>query len=154
MSGSLGALHESVAGRFSEARARVLVAEDNAVNQRVAVRMLEKLGVRADVAANGREAVEMLRAIPYDLVFMDCQMPEMNGYEAAAEIRRLDGLSRRVAIVAMTAEAIVGSQEKCIQAGMDDFVAKPVKLEDLVAVLEKHLRVKTCDKADLSCQPR
>jgi CheY-like chemotaxis protein len=137
--GSLTALRESVAGRFAEARARALVAEDNAVNQRVALRMLEKIGIRADVAGNGREAIEMFKTIPYDIIFMDCQMPEMNGYEAATELRRLEGPNRRVPIVALTAEAVVGCREKCINAGMDDFLAKPVKLEDLITTLEKHL---------------
>jgi signal transduction histidine kinase/DNA-binding response OmpR family regulator len=139
-SGSLAALRESVAGRFSQLRARALVAEDNAVNQRVALRMLEKLGVRADVASNGCEAVEMFKCIPYDIIFMDCQMPEMNGYAAAVEIRRLEGPRRRSPIVALTAEAIAGCREKCVKAGMDDFLAKPVKLEDLIAALEKYLR--------------
>jgi CheY-like chemotaxis protein len=115
------------------------VAEDNAVNQRVALRMLEKVGIRADVAGNGREAVEMFKVIPYDIIFMDCQMPEMNGYEAATELRRQEGPNQRVPIIALTAEAIVGCREKCISAGMDDFVAKPVKLDDLIAMLEKHL---------------
>src|SRR5208283_4131467 len=91
---------------FAGASLRVLVAEDNVVNQRVAVRMLEKLGVRADVAANGREAVEMFELLPYDAVFMDCQMPEMNGYEAATEIRRREGGQRHIAIIAMTEEEI------------------------------------------------
>jgi signal transduction histidine kinase/DNA-binding response OmpR family regulator len=139
MNGSLAALRESVADRFVEARARALVAEDNVVNQRVALRMLEKVGIRADVAANGREAIEMFKAIPYDIIFMDCQMPEMNGYEAATELRRLEGPNRRVPVIALTAEAIVGCREKCINAGMDDFLAKPVKLEDMIAALEKHL---------------
>ena len=116
---------------------RVLVAEDNVVNQKVAVRMLERLGIRADLAANGREAVEMVAMFPYDLLFMDCQMPEMDGYEAAAEIRRREGSGRRMAVVAMTAEALQGCRERCIQAGMDDFIAKPVRLPDLIAALRK-----------------
>jgi len=116
---------------------RVLVAEDNVVNQKVAVRMLEKLGVRADVAANGREAVEMMRILPYDLVFLDCQMPEMNGYEAAAEIRRREGPDRRTPVLAITAEATDGSREKCLEAGMDDFITKPVKMEMLAQALKR-----------------
>jgi CheY-like chemotaxis protein len=115
---------------------RVLVAEDNIVNQKVALRMLERLGVRADVAANGREAVEMVQLLPYDVIFMDCQMPEMNGYEATAEIRRREG-PHRMTIIAMTAEAMAGSRDQCIEAGMDDFISKPVKLEDLVEAFEK-----------------
>ncbi len=140
LSRSLTGLRESVAGRFSSARARALVAEDNPVNQRVALRLLEKLGIRADVAANGLEAIQMFKTIPYDIVFMDCQMPEMNGYEAAAEVRRFEGRNRRVPIVAMTAEATIECRDNCIQAGMDDFLPKPVKVEDLVSALEKHLR--------------
>jgi two-component system, sensor histidine kinase and response regulator len=116
---------------------RVLVAEDNVVNQKVAARMLEKLGVRADVAANGREALEMMRMLPYDLVFLDCQMPEMNGYEAVAEIRRREGPERRTPVIAMTAEAIDGRREQCLEAGMDDFIAKPVKLELLAQALRR-----------------
>jgi CheY-like chemotaxis protein len=109
------------------------------VNQKVAVRMLAKLGVRADVAANGRQGIEMLEAMPYDIVFMDCQMPEMNGYEAVATIRSLAGRNQRVPIIAMTAEAIAGCRERCIEAGMDDFVSKPVKLDDLVQALSAWL---------------
>jgi PAS domain S-box-containing protein len=118
---------------------RVLVAEDNAVNQKVAVRMLEKLGLRTDLASNGREAVEMREMLPYDLILMDCQMPEMDGYEAAREIRRREGGHRQTAIVAMTAEAMTGAREKCIEAGMDDYIAKPVRLEDMVEALQKWL---------------
>ncbi len=124
-------------GRFANLPIRVLVAEDNVVNQKVISRMLEKLGVRADVAANGREAVEMIELLPYDLVFMDCQMPEMNGYEAAAEIRRRESTERHVTIVAMTAHAMIESRTQCLESGMDDFVAKPVIVEELINVLTR-----------------
>ncbi|SPE33318.1 putative Histidine kinase [Candidatus Sulfopaludibacter sp. SbA3] len=123
--------------QFEGNHLRVLVAEDNVVNQKVAVRMLERMGIRADVAGNGREAVDMTRMIHYDLIFMDCQMPEMNGYEAATEIRRREGAGRRAVIIAMTAEALEGSREHCLTSGMDDFIPKPVKLESLVEALKK-----------------
>ena len=134
---SLSSAAENVARRLSGPTLRVLVAEDNAINQRVAVRMLEKLGVRADVAANGREAVRMYRTIPYDLVLMDCQMPEMDGYAAAREIRRLKNPHQHTAIVAMTAEALAGCREQCIAAGMDDYLLKPVTIENLLETLER-----------------
>jgi CheY-like chemotaxis protein len=116
-----------------------LIAEDNVVNQKVAVRILERVGLRADVAANGREAVEMIKMLPFDVIFMDCQMPEMNGYEAAKEIRRLEGPERRVAIIAMTADVSVGCREQCVAAGMNDFIAKPVKREEMMAALQKNV---------------
>jgi signal transduction histidine kinase/CheY-like chemotaxis protein len=118
---------------------RVLVADDNVVNQRVAVRMLEKFGLRVDVAGNGREAVRMMRTLPYDAVFMDCQMPEMDGYEATREIRRAEDPRRHVVIVAMTAEALAGARERCFSAGMDDYIAKPVIFDDLSRAIEKWL---------------
>jgi CheY-like chemotaxis protein/nitrogen-specific signal transduction histidine kinase len=116
---------------------RVLVAEDNVVNQRVATRMLEKLGLQADVACNGREAVEMFKASTYGMIFMDCQMPEMDGYAATKEIRRREGTSRHVIIVAMTAEAMAGAREACLAVGMDDHISKPVRVQDLTEVLLK-----------------
>ena len=126
-----------VAGKFAGMPVRVLIVEDNVVNQKVACLMLQKLGLRADVAANGREAIDMLDLLPYDLVFMDCQMPEMNGYDAAREVRRREPPGRHVPIVAMTAEAFTSSRERCFDAGMDDFVSKPVKLEHMIEAVNK-----------------
>jgi signal transduction histidine kinase/CheY-like chemotaxis protein len=120
-------------------RLRILVVEDNAVNQKVAIRMLQKLGFRCDVAGNGLEAVDALKRCRYDLVFMDCQMPEMDGYEATQEIRKLEGKDHHTPIVAMTAEALQGDREKCIAAGMDDYVAKPIQQGELVRVTSQYL---------------
>ena len=133
------ATRPALAGKFAGLPIRVLVVEDNVVNQKVASRLLERLGLRADVACDGREAIEMLEMMPYDLIFMDCQMPEMNGYEAAAEIRRREGKDRHVPIVAMTAEATVTCREQCIAAGMDSYVAKPVRLDDIVDALRSQV---------------
>jgi len=140
--------HSLAQGRatiFSDERAqpifhaRVLIVEDNAVNQTIAARLLEKLGCRVDVAANGREAVEMVDLLPYDAIFMDCQMPEMDGFEATQEIRRREGSSVHRPIIAMTANAMQGDRERCLDAGMDDYVSKPIRKADLTEALKRHL---------------
>jgi len=122
---------------------RVLLAEDNVVNAKLAVRLLERLGCRVDVASNGHEALKMVQSIPFDLVFMDCQMPEMDGFEATRAIRAWERASRiepspatRLPIVALTANAMQGDRERCIEAGMDDYITKPLARFDLLRVLQ------------------
>ena len=116
---------------------RVLLAEDNEINQRITLRLLEKLGVPADAVVNGREAVQALEKRKYDLVLMDCQMPRMDGFEATRRIR--ESGSPHVPIVAVTANAMSGDRERCIREGMNDYVSKPVELGPLAEVLEKWL---------------
>jgi PAS domain S-box-containing protein len=118
---------------------RVLLVEDNTVNQKVGAALLGKLGCRVDVAADGREALAMAAQLPYDLIFMDCQMPEMDGFEATVEIRRREGAAHRTPIVAMTAGAMAADRERCRQAGMDGYLSKPVKAEQLRETLGQYL---------------
>ena len=116
---------------------RILLAEDNVVNQKVALRLLGQMGYRADVAANGLEAIDAVARQTYDVVLMDVQMPELDGFEASREINRRWPGDRRPRIVAMTANAMQGDRELCEAAGMDDYVAKPIRVEELVGALER-----------------
>jgi CheY-like chemotaxis protein len=129
------------AGKPNEDRAtaRVLVADDNAANQRVLVHMLESMGVRADVAASGREAIDMFRMLRYDLVLMDSRMPEMDGVAATAEIRKKETAANRTPIVAMTADVSSEDHDRLAECGTDDFLLKPVPRRELEAALRKWL---------------
>jgi CheY-like chemotaxis protein len=116
----------------------VLVAEDNPVNQVLAVRLLEKCGYRAEIVGTGRDAVAAVERESYAAVLMDCQMPELDGYAATREIRRREGDSPRLPIIAMTANSMAGDREKCLDAGMDDYVSKPIDSEELREALARH----------------
>jgi len=127
---------------------RVLVAEDNQVNQQVAVAQLKKLGCTVDVVANGLEALDALPLVKYDLIFMDCQMPEMDGYEATRIIRKREQdrehpchWNAPVHLIAMTANAMQGDREKCLAAGMDDYISKPMRLTELRAAIERAVAI-------------
>lgn len=139
-SSSTQAADDQAATAPSKAREfRILVVEDNTVNQKVFQNMLEHLGYGCDLVGNGLEALEAMAMVPYDLVFMDCQMPVMDGYEAVRRARA-GTLSHKGAIVAMTAHALDGDREKCLRAGMDDYLPKPVSLDSLGRMLAKWLK--------------
>jgi signal transduction histidine kinase/DNA-binding response OmpR family regulator len=146
-------------------RLRILVAEDNAVNQKLIVRLLDKLGYRTDVAANGLEVLDAIDAIPYAAVLMDCQMPEMDGYEATRAIRRRETLAAspphsqhrppvRLPIIAMTANAMQGDREKCLEVGMDDYISKPINPEALKTTLERWTSPQVTSDASLPEAPQ
>ena len=145
MSRRLGQAEKSSSPKFD---ARVLVAEDQIVNQKVARRILEKMGCRVDLAANGREAVEMVALLPYDVVFMDCQMPGMDGFQATAEIRKSH--RQKIPIIAMTAHAMQGDREKCLNAGMDDYISKPVRPEAVAEALHRWLDEESQELGEVS----
>ena len=140
---------------------RLLVCDDNVVNQKVALRLLQQMGYRADVAANGREALEALDRQLYDFIFMDVMMPEMDGLEATRPIRerqkqpaQFPNYKSPLIIVAMTASAMYGDREKCLAAGMDDYVAKPVRLEDLRLIVERWGQAATRPEPAVTAQSR
>jgi CheY-like chemotaxis protein len=116
---------------------RILLAEDNAVNQKVAMHILHRLGYRVDLAANGLEVLEALQRQTYDVILMDVQMPEMDGLAATISIRQNLTTAQQPYIVAMTANAMQGDREQCLNVGMDDYLSKPFKTHDLIAVLER-----------------
>jgi two-component system sensor histidine kinase/response regulator len=119
---------------------QILLVEDNLINQKLAARLLEKAGHVVTIAANGKEAVDQVAARPFDLVLMDVQMPEMDGYEATQAIRLSEqGERRHLPIVALTAHAMVGDREKCLEAGMDGYVTKPVQPPVLFAAMAEAL---------------
>jgi CheY-like chemotaxis protein len=118
---------------------RILIAEDNATNQILARRMIEKIGYKVDTVANGREAIEAMGRIHYHLVLMDCQMPEMDGYEATKEIRRLENNTRHIPVIALTANASADERSHCLSVGMDDYLSKPVRFADLTDIVKRWL---------------
>jgi signal transduction histidine kinase/ActR/RegA family two-component response regulator len=123
-----------------ELRGHVLVAEDNPVNRRVAEEMLRRIGFSVDTAEDGRQAIDAALAHDYDLVLMDCDMPVVDGFEASRAIRRREGAGRHVPIVAMTASALSGDRERCLAAGMDDYLSKPTRLEDIARMAARWVR--------------
>ncbi len=135
--------------RINLDRPRILIAEDNASNLKVTIKMLDRLGYKADAVLNGREAIEALERQQYDLVLMDVVMPKMSGFDATKEIRRRFPASRQPKIIALTAYVIPNSREICIESGMDDFLGKPVQIKELESMINSHLpaRKETADQS-------
>jgi two-component system sensor histidine kinase/response regulator len=133
------AINGAAAAPVNTTTGRLLIAEDNLVNQKVATFALAKMGYQADVVSDGRQAIAAFQAGSYACILMDCQMPELDGYQAATEIRRLEAGVGRIPIVAMTAHAMKGDREKCLMAGMDEYVSKPLKPRELQAILDRLL---------------
>lgn len=120
----------------------MLVVEDNAVNQKLVVRLLEKMGYRVSLAVNGREAVDAVAENDYDVVLMDCQMPEMDGFEASRNIRLQEDSNRpHLPIIALTANALAGDRERWLESGMDDFLSKPIQSSELAMMLDRYLTI-------------
>ena len=118
---------------------RILIAEDNPVNQMVAEHLLKRLGAQCTVVSDGREALDIIGVAPFDLILMDCQMPNMDGYESSQRVRLLPGAAATIPIIAMTANAMDGDRDRCLSSGMDDYISKPVRERELLAVILKHL---------------
>lgn len=116
---------------------RILVAEDNAVNQKVALYQLRQLGCEADAVSSGNDVLELLKDVQYDVILMDCQMPGMDGFQTTREIRKMENPARAVKIIAMTAHVMAGAREECLEAGMDDYVSKPVRIDELRTALQR-----------------
>jgi GAF domain-containing protein/CheY-like chemotaxis protein/HPt (histidine-containing phosphotransfer) domain-containing protein len=148
--GAASALDEGLATRHP---LRILLAEDNVVNQKLAIRLLEKLGYRADIVANGLEALEALERQTYDLLLSDVQMPEMDGLEATRQILERWPEGERPWIIAMTAEAMSGDRERCLEAGMNDYVAKPIRVDELVAAIKRTPRRGSGDTGHVTDAP-
>ena len=123
---------------FRHKNARILLAEDNTINQKVALRMLERLGYEAAVAKNGHEVLDALQDHPYDIILMDVQMPDMDGLTATTFIRKNEHLLQQPYIIALTANALKGDRERFLAAGMNDYLSKPVRLDELAAALENY----------------
>lgn len=156
-----GKLNKEIAGGGSErgkssvtkeerGRFKLLLAEDNFINQKVALRILSEAGYNAEPVMNGKEAVDAIAEKEYDLILMDVQMPEMDGYTATREIRKAEHSRKSVPIIAITAHALLGDKEKCLEAGMDDYLSKPINAEALVTTLDKWLNVKVSRKKENS----
>ncbi len=131
---------------------RILIVEDNRLNQKVALAIMKKLGLSADLATGGTEAIEAIKTMSYDLVLMDVQMPEMDGIEATKKIRNSEFEARNVPIIAMTANVMKGDRERCLEAGMNDYVSKPIDPDELLSAIEKQLSVIRCHSSSGSCQ--
>ncbi|MBV8219942.1 MAG: response regulator [Solirubrobacterales bacterium] len=134
-------------------RGLILVAEDNEINQLATTRMLARLGFQVDIAHNGAEAVELSSRMQYCAIFMDCQMPELDGYEATVLIRQREGDTRHTPIVALTANTIAGERESCLAAGMDDYLAKPLRFEQLARLCESILSEATAPPPSTKAPP-
>jgi CheY-like chemotaxis protein len=138
---SIASSPERVATSWAAAAARILIVEDSVINQKVARALAEKAGYRCEVAANGIEALAAIRERPYDLVLMDVQMPEMDGYTATRRVRGLAGEIARTPIVGMTANAMKGDREKCLEAGMDDYISKPINTQEFLQKISQWVAV-------------